>query len=552
MDESLIVANRFRIEERIGQGGMGEVFRGIDTHTEDVVAIKKLRSALITDEPDLVLRFEREGETLRQLNHPNIVKMLAMIEEDKHHYLVMEYVAGGSLEELLRQNRQLPVEQVLQIGIDLTDALARAHRLNIIHRDIKPANVLLAEDGTPRLTDFGVAYVGDRTRLTSGGSMIGTYAYLSPEACHGETPDARTDIWSLGVVFYEMLAGRRPFEALLPGALLTSILNRSVPPITDFRYDLPPALTDLIMQMLEKDRERRIASARMVGAELEAIMQQGVAVRQVAVSGTGKTIVLPETRPLQFLMPAADDDEQAQETSSAAATPAHATIVEQPVGSKGKRRRLIWLLALALAMVAAAVALFMFDVPDLVRQELAGTDAEGAALAAEETLVTAPVCLDDALRGGFGKLHQENVSVRVGLGCPLESMREGYAVEQFYERGSMYWWSQNDTIYTFLGEQVGEYRVYSAEATAALPAPAPTESPLTPVRGFGKVYFGEPVVRQFLGESQSIEHQWNTGRFQQFKDGMMLGSPAHRDLGQTIFVLYDDGTFERYQDSDTQ
>jgi hypothetical protein len=370
-----------------------------------------------------------------------------------------------------------------------------------------------------------------------------------------------------------MLAGRRPFEALLPGALLTSILNRSVPPITDFRYDLPPALTDLIMRMLEKDQEQRIASARMVGAELEAIMQQGVAVREVPVSGTGKTIVLPETRPLQFLMPADDEQTpeaegrtvvapplpspesgvpaQAQDTSSAAVTPARPTIVEKPARGKGKRRRLVWLLAFVLVLVVAVVALFLLDVPDLARQELAGTDAEGAALAAEETLVNAPVCLDDALRGGFGKLHQENVSVRVGLGCPLEPMREGYAVEQFYERGSMYWWSQNDMIYTFLGEQVGEYRMYSAEATAALPAPAPTESPLTPVRGFGKVYFGEPVVRQFLGESQSIEHQWNTDRFQQFKYGMMLGSPAHRDLGQTIFVLYDDGTFERYQDPAT-
>ncbi|MBN1565031.1 MAG: protein kinase [Anaerolineae bacterium] len=272
-DEYIIIANRYRLGDMIGRGGMGDVYKGTDTHTTETVAIKRLHESIIADNPDIVDRFQREGEALRTLNHPNIVSILDTVEENGQHYLIMEYVSGGSLRDLIDEQSRLPIEAVLNVALDLCDALTRAHRLHIIHRDIKPDNVLLAEDGTPRLTDFGVAHLGGRSRLTQTGSVIGTYAYLSPEACNGEELDERTDIWSFGVMLFEMLAGRVPFNEQTTAAVLTAILTKPAPDLRRLRDNIPDRLLDLIYRMLEKDRARRISSVRRVGAEIEEIIR---------------------------------------------------------------------------------------------------------------------------------------------------------------------------------------------------------------------------------------------------------------------------------------
>ncbi len=268
-----MVASRYELGVMIGRGGMGDVYRGLDTHTGQLVAIKLLHDDIVTENPYLVDRFKREGEALRQLNHPSIVQILDTVEDGNRHYLIMEYVGGGSLRTLLDKQGRLPVDQLLNIALDLADALARAHRMNIIHRDIKPDNVLLTETGEPRLTDFGVAHLGDRTRLTQTGSVIGTYAYLSPEACNGLPLDERADIWSFGVMLYEALAGQPPFKAESTGAILTSILTRPAPDLSRVRPEVPYPMVSLISRMLEKDRDRRISSVRLVGAELEAMIR---------------------------------------------------------------------------------------------------------------------------------------------------------------------------------------------------------------------------------------------------------------------------------------
>ena len=271
MSDAIIIGSRFRITDTIGEGGMGDVYRGVDEHTGETVAIKQLKPDIVQSNPSLIERFTREGEALRRLNHPNIVKMLAAIEENGLHYLVMQYVGGGSLRDLLDRQPKLPTDQVLALGIELADALTRAHHLKIIHRDLKPENVLIDDNGTPLLTDFGVARIGTRTRVTETGSVIGTYAYLSPEACMGEELDVRTDIWSFGVMLYEMLAGERPFEASQATAVLLAIMQKPLPSLAEVRPDVPPPLSDLISRMLEKDLNQRVPSVRLVGAALEAI-----------------------------------------------------------------------------------------------------------------------------------------------------------------------------------------------------------------------------------------------------------------------------------------
>jgi NarL family two-component system response regulator LiaR len=276
MDKSQLIANRFELGYLIREGGVGRVYKGLDTQTGAPVAIKVLRPEVILDAPDLVERFRREGALLSGLNHPNIVQVLATLEEAGHGYIVMEYVAGGSLVDLLGRQPQLPLERALGIALEVADALARAHHLNIIHRDIKPGNILLAEDGTPRLTDFGLAHVAAYPAITGRGEMIGTLQYLCPEGWNRQPLDERADIWSLGVVLFEMLAGQPPFEEEgYAGAMVNAILNQPAPRLSTFRDDVPPALEELIRRMLAKNKGARIASMRQVGAELEAI-QRGV------------------------------------------------------------------------------------------------------------------------------------------------------------------------------------------------------------------------------------------------------------------------------------
>jgi DNA-binding NarL/FixJ family response regulator len=272
--ENGLISGRYQLGRSIGGGATGNVYTGTDILTGETVAIKQLRSELIGSMPEMVERFKREGEALRRLNHPNIVKVLATADDGSQHFIVMEYVGGGSLADLLRKQPQLPFERVESIGLELSDALSRAHYLDILHRDIKPANILLAEDGTPRLTDFGLARVGRLPSLTVAGSILGTFQYLSPEVVENRDLDERSDIWSFGVVLFEMLTGRRPFEGDTPFDVIWSIKHQSLPVIENLRDGVPPSLANLVRYMLRKDSPARIASARLVGAELESIQKE--------------------------------------------------------------------------------------------------------------------------------------------------------------------------------------------------------------------------------------------------------------------------------------
>ncbi|MCU0464517.1 MAG: serine/threonine-protein kinase, partial [Anaerolineae bacterium] len=265
--------NRWKIESQIGKGGMGVVFLGVDSHNGQAVAIKQLKREVVKKQPDIVERFTREAEALRALNHPNIVKALATLDQDGEHYIVMEYVPGSDLATLIRDQSPLPVQHILKIAIELADALTRAHYLKIVHRDLKPANVLMAADGTPRLTDFGVAYVAEKERVTTVGLSLGTPDYMPPEALDGKQTDQRGDIWALGVMLFEMLTGRHPFAADTLPSMVVNVFTKPVPDIESLRPDCPVALADLIYRMLDKDPNTRIPSVRLIGAELEAIMR---------------------------------------------------------------------------------------------------------------------------------------------------------------------------------------------------------------------------------------------------------------------------------------
>lgn len=265
-----IIAEHYLLGEKLGAGGMGIVYLGQDTRTEKSVAIKQLKPGLVQD--DILERFKREGEALRDLNHPNIVKMLDALEDDGKHYLIMEYISGGDLSDLLKKD-QLSLEQILTLSIDLADALTRAHKLNIIHRDLKPANVLIGDDGVLCLTDFGVAHVGSKERVTDTDAIVGTIDYLPPEAFDSRGFDARGDIWAFGIMLFEMLTGDCPFKGGTVLQMVQSIVSDPIPDLESLRPDISTDLIDLIYRMLERDPLARIPSVRIIGAELEAIQE---------------------------------------------------------------------------------------------------------------------------------------------------------------------------------------------------------------------------------------------------------------------------------------
>lgn len=271
MGDPIRIHDRYTQGRLIGRGAMGDVYEGRDDQTGERVAIKVLRPELVAGHPEMVERFRREAQALRLLNHPNIVKVLAADERDDRYTLVMDYAAGGTLADLLRRQPQLPLDRALAIALELADALTRTHHLNIVHRDIKPANILLAEDGTPRLTDFGLAFSPSEQRLTQPGLALGTWLYISPEIFNGAVANVRSDIWSFGVVLYEMLAGRTPFRGDTLAAIAHEITTASFASVRYFRDDIPAALDQLINQMLAKDAVLRIASFRQIGAALETI-----------------------------------------------------------------------------------------------------------------------------------------------------------------------------------------------------------------------------------------------------------------------------------------
>lgn len=370
MNEVSLIGDRYTITSLIAQGMIGPVYRGLDRQTERPVAIKVLRPEIVDERPTLLERFLREGDALRQLDHPNIVNWLDVIEQDGVYYLVMDYVEGDSLDELLRKQPQLPVERVLEIGLDLADALTRTHRLGIVHRDLKPQNVLLSQDGTPQLSDFGVAHYVQRTTLSQPGGFAGTLAYIPPEAFHGQEVDERADIWSFGVMLYEMLAGRLPFESDNTAGLISAILNESPPPLDEVRPELSRDLARLVELMLVKERTGRLSSIRLVGVSLEAI-KRGQAFEFPAPSRPAIASSLPD-RPTPFI----GREAQLAEVIGLFRRPGHHLVTLTGPGGVGKTR-------LALQAARALVdyyrdGVFFVDlapisVPDLVAGRIART-----------------------------------------------------------------------------------------------------------------------------------------------------------------------------------
>jgi len=306
----------YRILRKLGEGGMGAVYLAEDTKLNRKVAVKFLPAEMASD-PKRLKRFEREAQTVASLNHPNIVTLFAVEEDKGIPFLVMELVEGKPLGEIIDEGG-MEVDRFFQIAIPMADALAAAHASGITHRDLKPGNVMLTVDGRVKVLDFGLAKLLEVPKqdvadtlstqaLTKEGSVLGTVPYMAPEQLKGTGPDPRSDIFSLGIVLYQMVSGRRPFKGATSAEVISSILRDIPPPVTDLKMDLPPHLGRIVKRCLEKDVSRRYQSSADLRNELEELKReietgQMFETKTRTVVATEPTSSKPRTRPLLALL----------------------------------------------------------------------------------------------------------------------------------------------------------------------------------------------------------------------------------------------------------
>ena len=263
-----VIADRYELEEAVDHGGMSSVYRGRDRLLERTVALKVLH-AHFGDDAEYVERFRREARAVAQLSHPNIVTVIDRGSSDGHQFIVFEYVEGENLKQLVERSGPLSVDRTLELGIQIADALAFAHAHGLVHRDVKPQNVLIDSAGDAKVTDFGIARSLDvEEGVTQTGTVLGTSNYLSPEQAAGEPVTPATDIYSLGVVLYELLTGEVPFRGDNLVVVAMKHVTEHPPSLLEQRADVPPRLVLAVERALEKDPALRFASMDAFANEL--------------------------------------------------------------------------------------------------------------------------------------------------------------------------------------------------------------------------------------------------------------------------------------------
>ncbi|MGZ4387905.1 MAG: protein kinase domain-containing protein [Gaiellaceae bacterium] len=329
-----LIADRYELEELVGTGGMSSVFRAHDRLLDRKVALKVLHPQFGDDE-EYVERFRREARSVARLSHPNVVTVIDRGEEDGRQFIVFEYVDGENLKHLIDRSGALPVETAVALAHQIARALAFAHENGLVHRDVKPQNVLLNGDGRAKVTDFGIARSLDvKHGLTQTGTVLGTSDYIAPEQAQGQPVSAQTDVYSLGVVLYELLTGETPFSGENFVAVAMQHINEPPPSARAVRPEVPPRLDAALQRAMAKDPADRFPSMDAFCAELAAILQElGHRDQEDYDYDTGATMVVPV---------------------SAAPAPAPAPGRARPARARSARGGAPWIVLLLAGLLAAA------------------------------------------------------------------------------------------------------------------------------------------------------------------------------------------------------
>jgi serine/threonine protein kinase len=297
-------AGRYQIIEELGKGGMGRVYKVLDKEINETVALKLLKSEISVDKKTIE-RFRNELKIARKISHKNVCRMYHLGKHDEASFIAMEYVHGEDLRRLIRKVGQLGAGKAISIAKQVCEGLEEAHRLGVIHRDLKPSNIMVDEEGNARIMDFGIARSIDAKGITGAGVMIGTPEYMSPEQVEGKEVDQRSDIYSLGIILYEMVTGSVPFEGDTPFTIGVKHKSEIPKDPKELNKQIPEDLNSVIMRCLEKDKEKRYQSAGEVRSELENI-EKGIPTAKIDVprkkSTTSKEITVTFRRRWVFVV----------------------------------------------------------------------------------------------------------------------------------------------------------------------------------------------------------------------------------------------------------
>ena len=267
------INDRYQIIKTIGEGGMANVYLAYDTILDRNVAIKVLRGDLATDEK-FVRRFQREALSASSLSHPNIVEVYDVGEDNGSYYIVMEYIEGKQLKQLLKKRGKLTLNEVVDIMSQVTDGMSAAHDSYIIHRDIKPQNIMILENGLIKITDFGIAMALNSTQLTQTNSVMGSVHYLPPEQASGKGATIQSDVYSMGILMYELLTGELPFRGDNAVEIALKQIKEAVPSIREKNSDIPQSIENIIIKATAKNPKNRYADAREMHDDLKTALSK--------------------------------------------------------------------------------------------------------------------------------------------------------------------------------------------------------------------------------------------------------------------------------------
>ncbi len=349
----------YQITQRLGEGGMGVVYKASDTVLGREVALKMLHAQLIR-QSQFLDRFKKEARVLAQLLHPNIAVIYNFIEQDDNHFMVMEYVQGKNLDELLKQQQTLSFEKVIAIFLQALEGLQHAHKKGVFHRDIKPSNFILSPDGTVKLMDFGIAKIAGEQRLTQVNRVVGTVEFMAPELIEGKDPSVASDIYAAGVTMYELLTGKLPFQGNTDFNLMQEILKTKPVSLDKLNASIPKALSAIVMKSLEKKPENRFEDAK---AFRNALLQAFPNCKDIDLS---QLLSTPTYSPAtQFVDLSAGGQYGAKPT---AMVDSPATTIQQTSSTGNKVQEFIekrkWVLAAAFLLLAISVGAIIRSIKD--------------------------------------------------------------------------------------------------------------------------------------------------------------------------------------------